>query len=115
MPIIQIILVIFLFFALSRVFLRFRERKLSPVEFIFWTVLFLAAIVGVVLPDETTKIARLVGINRGVDFVIYLSIATLFYLVFRIYIMMENIRHEQTEIIRKIAIENQLPKGSKKK
>lgn len=65
-------------------------------------------------PDQTTKVARFVGINRGVDFIVYVSIATLFYLVFRIYIMLENLRHEMTEIIRKVALENASKKEKKK-
>ena len=106
MPLIQILLILFLLFALSRVVLRFREKTLSPVEFIFWAALFFTAILGIVFPDQITAIAKFAGINRGVDFVIYVSIATLFYLVFRIYIMLENLRHEMTEIIRRVAIES---------
>lgn len=112
---IQIFLVVFLLFALSRVILRFRERTLSPVEFLFWATLFIAAMLGILLPDETTKLAKLVGINRGVDFVVYVSIATLFYLVFRIYVLLENLKHEMTQIVRKIALENASQKSHKKK
>lgn len=108
----QVILVLFLFFALSRVVLRFREKTISPLEFVFWTVLFFAAIVGVAFPDQTTNLARFVGIGRGVDLVIYASIATLFYLVFRIYVLLEGLHHEITELIRQIALnETKYPKG----
>lgn len=104
MAAVQIVLAIFLIFALSRVVLRFRDRKLSPLEFIFWAFLFIAAIIGVSFPDQTTRIAKMVGIGRGVDLVIYGSIVVLFYLVFRIYVMMEGLHHEITELIRKIAL-----------
>ncbi len=105
MTIVQFILLIFLGFALSRVILRFRNSQVSPLEFIFWAIVFLFAIIGVLLPDQITRVAKLVGIGRGVDLITYSSIALLFYLIFRIYILMEDIRHEITILIRKMALE----------
>lgn len=106
MTLIQIILVIFLFFAVSRVVLRFRGGQISPFEFLFWSVVFLAAITGIAFPQGTTDLARLVGIGRGADLVIYISIVVLFYLVFRIYVLLEDVRHEITELIRAMALQN---------
>lgn len=104
MGLLQLLLVVFLVFALSRVWLRFRGGQIRLTEFVFWGLLFTAAMVGVILPGETTRLAVILGIGRGVDLVVYASIATLFYLVFRIYVMMEDIRHEITVLVRKIAL-----------
>ena len=106
MNIVQIFLLVFLLFALSRVVLRFRDRHIKKEEFGFWSILFVSAIAVVAFPNETTSFAKLVGIGRGVDLIVYASIVTLFYLVFRIYVFMEDIRHEITELVRKIALEN---------
>ncbi len=105
MTLIQVVLEIFLIFALSRVVLRFRDRHIKKEEFGFWSILFISAIAVVAFPNETTSFARLVGIGRGVDLIVYASIVTLFYLVFRAYIFMEDLRHEITELVRKIALE----------
>ncbi len=104
--IIQLILLLFLLFALSRVFLRFRGGQIKYKEFIFWSVVFVSAIFGVLFPGETTRLARLFGIGRGADLVIYVSIIVLFYLIFRAYVLMENLSHQITELVRKIALEN---------
>lgn len=106
MTLIQLLLSVFLIFALSRVILRFRGSQLSPLEFLFWSVLFLAALVGIFFPEQTSQLARIFGIGRGADLVTYVSIAVLFYLVFRIYILIENLRHEITSLVRKIGLEN---------
>lgn len=106
MIIIQALLIIFLLFALSRVVLRFQGRQIKATEFIFWAILFTTAIVVTAFPSETTKLANALGIGRGVDLVVYASIVTLFYLVFRIYVQLEDLRHEITEVIRKIALHN---------
>ncbi len=110
MILLQIILLVFLLFALSRVWLRFRDIQISPTEFVFWGLLFTTAVVGVVLPGETTRLAAVLGIGRGVDLVVYASIATLFYLVFRIYVMMEDLRHDITLLVRKIALREKVRK-----
>lgn len=105
MQIVQIVLVVILFFALTRVWLRFKGGQISSLASLFWTAVFSIALVGVLLPNLMTQIARTLGIGRGVDLIVYFSIAILFYLVFRAYVLMENIRHEITELVRKIALE----------
>jgi len=100
----QIILSVFLLFALSRVYLRLKGGQLRLGEFLFWFGLFILALAGVIEPGFTTYVAKLIGIGRGADVVMYGSIALLFYLIFRTNIMIEDLRHEITEAIRKEAI-----------
>ncbi len=71
------------------------------------------ALAGVLAPEFTSYVAQFVGIGRGADVVIYLSIALLFYLIFRISIAIEETRREITELVRKIALENSR-KGKKR-
>ncbi len=104
MSIIQIGLLIFLIFALSRVILRFKSSEVSLTGFIFWFTVFGTAIIFAVFPDLTSIIARGLHVGRGVDTVVYISIALLFYLVFRLYVYLQDIRHEITDIIKKIAL-----------
>ncbi len=108
MAIIQIIFVVFLLFALSRVILRYRGGQVRVTEFFFWSLLFVTAILAVSLPEETGRFADLLGVGRGADLILYASVAVLFYLVFRIYVMLEDIRHEITEVVRKFALDKSL-------
>ncbi|MDP3724821.1 MAG: DUF2304 family protein [bacterium] len=101
---IQWIFIPFALFALSRVLLRLRDGTLSFGFFLFWIVIFSLAFVAVLSPDSTTKVANFLGIGRGVDVVLYASIFLLFYLVFRLYVMMEGVRHEVSELVRQIAL-----------
>ncbi len=101
---VQIILSIFLVFAVSRVLLQMRERRLRLKSFIFWSGVFIAAILGVLKPGITTSIARFFGIGRGADVVLYFSIVVLFYLIFRLTIAIEEIRGEITKIVRELAL-----------
>lgn len=102
--ILQTILILFLIFAVSRVYLQWKNGNLKIVSFIFWVTIFCGAIFGIIQPEVTSKIAKLVGIGRGADVVLYFSVAILFYLLFRLYIYVENLRHEISDIISQLAL-----------
>ena len=66
-------------------------------------------------PNFTTWLANKIGIGRGADAVIYLSLAIIFYLVYRTNVFVENIRQEITELSRKIALEMEENEKKRKK
>lgn len=101
---IQIILGIFLIFALSRVYLRAKSGELRLGEILFWGALFTLALVGVIEPGFTTYLAQKIGIGRGADVVIYSAIALLSYMIFRTNVYLENLKHEITLLTRKMAL-----------
>ncbi|MFA6547704.1 MAG: DUF2304 domain-containing protein [Candidatus Magasanikbacteria bacterium] len=100
MMIIQIILVVFFLFVLFKVLGRFRSGELKGKETIGWIIFWILAIVVVISPNSTTVLAKLLGVGRGVDAVIYLAIALLFFLIFKIFIRLEKIDHQITKIVR---------------
>lgn len=112
---IQILFSVFILFAISRVILRFREKIIAPGVALFWAIVWSAALIGVVLPATTTKIASFFGVGRGVDVIVYISLSLLFYLVFRIYVMIEDLRREITYIVRHVALKNPSKKSSRRK
>lgn len=117
MPIslIQLILGVFLLFALSRVYLRAKGGELRLGEFLFWGGIFAFALVGVIEPMFTNYVASLVGIGRGADVVIYAGIALLSYLIFRTNVLLENVKHEITVLTRRMALyEDEAGKRSRK-
>ena len=101
---VQIVFGAFLLFAVSRVMLRLKDGTLALNNFIFWLGLFIVALIGVVKPELTTILAQKLGINLGSDVVVYASILLMFYLIFRTNILLENLRHDLTELVRKLAL-----------
>lgn len=96
--------VFFLIFAFTRVWLRMREGSIGMGMFIFWIGVWGLALLAVVRPGLTTAAANKLGIGRGVDAAIYISIVLLFYLNFRSNVMLENLRHEITKLTREVAL-----------
>ena len=110
MTIIQILILIFALFALSRAFLRFREKALNRGEFLFWTIIWVSVIVVSVFPDIISMISTAVGIGRGTDFAIYISIIILYYLIYRIYVKIDAHEQAMTMLIREYTIRDNLNK-----
>jgi len=102
---IQLFITLALLWALSRAFLRFKDGGISLGGLLFWFAVWSAAIFTVFYPGFTAYLAKLLGIGRGADVVLYASVIILFYLVFRLHVLLENIRHEITKIVREVALQ----------
>jgi hypothetical protein len=111
MVLLYVLVVLFVLFAWSRAFYRFREKKITSGQFIFWTLLWVGIVSAVFFQGWTVWIASLLGIGRGADLVVYVSIVLIFYLLFRLYVKTENIEQEITRITGQLAVERaRLPK-----
>ena len=106
MEIIQIMILLFSLFALSRVYLNIKKRNLDKLESIFWTLFWISAIIASLLPGLVVNIANLLGVDRGVDLVIYGTLVILAYLIFRIYAYQAKLERDMSKVIRTIAIKN---------
>ncbi len=104
MSLLEIFIIVFAFFAISRVLLRFRDKKVSIAETFFWLCLWLGLITLALIPDLLTIFTKSVGISRPVDFAVYLSLVLLFYLLFRLYVKSETLEQDLTKVVREIAI-----------
>ena len=99
----------FALFALTRVVLRARERKLTWGEMLLWLGVW-AVMIGVIfVPEASSSLAGYLGIGRGIDLVMYVAIVLLFYLLFRLYVRMEQLEHGITLLVREVAFKGLAP------
>lgn len=113
MEIIQIIILIFVLFALSRVFLRIKDKQITAGEGIFWAGIWLLVGILVFIPVIMSAIANFLGIRRGVDLFVYLAIILLFYLMYRVYVKTETIEQEITKVVREVSLKKSKVKRKK--
>ncbi|TAN32757.1 DUF2304 domain-containing protein [Patescibacteria group bacterium] len=102
---IQIFLVIFFVFAMVKVIGRWRGGELSARAAVLWILFWLAGVVVVILPHSTSYFANLLGVGRGVDLAVYLSVALLFFAVFRLTVRIERLNKDITKLTRRTALE----------
>lgn len=97
---IQILSSLFVIFALWRLIVKFRRSELKPSQFILWFVFWLSAGIAFLTPALLTKFANLLGIGRGTDLVLYLAVVVVFYLIFKIFVRLEKMERNITQVIR---------------
>lgn len=83
---------------------RAKQGVISHMEALVWSIAWVGAIAVVLLPQTTDVVARFFGVGRGADFIVYGSVIVLFFLVFKIFIALDKLDHQLTEIVRRDAL-----------
>lgn len=100
---IQIIIILIIIFILLRLVSKFREQEISFLSFLSWFIFWLIAVVIVLYPETTNLLARFLGVGRGADVVIYISLILIFYFIFYITIKLRRTEQEITKLVRKVS------------
>lgn len=101
---IQIVIVLIAAVVVAGAIRRFRKREMSARWFALWVALWVGASIVVLIPKTSERIAAILGVGRGVDVVMYLSIAALFYFMFRIMTRIDRMERDITKIVREVAL-----------
>lgn len=103
---IQVILIIIIVLIVVRSYFQAKHNKISWQEFSLWLVIWLVAALIVIYPRLTSVLADFVGVGRGADLVIYISVVMLFYLIFRLLMRIENMEKDITKLVRELSFKN---------
>lgn len=87
--------------------LRFREGKMSLGMLFVWSIIWIILIGLSIYPEATGFFAGITGIGRGLDVILILGLIGCYYLIFRIYNMIENIEQEITHLVREMALKRE--------
>lgn len=102
----QIILILVFTFFIIKTSLKYKNKEVSFFEFFGWVVFWFVGLVLSVKPDTASYFAKILGIGRGVDLVIYIALLILFYMQFRMVLRLEKNNREITRLTRERALEN---------
>lgn len=103
---IQFILIVILVLIIVRSLWQWQSKKITGREFGWWLVIWLVAIIIIARPNIASFLAIKVGVTRGVDLVVYVSIIVIFYLLFRLLMRQEKIDKEITKIVSALALKD---------
>lgn len=101
---IQIALTAVFGFLVLRVLAATRRGRIRWPRALLWAVVWSAGLVAVWFPETTTRMARLIGVGRGADAILYVSIALLSYLVFRLYVLLDRQEQALTRLVSELAL-----------
>lgn len=111
---IQFILILVIVLIVFRLIYKLKIKDIGLGQFFGWLAVWLIAIFIIWYPEVTTYLATRVGIGRGVDLVIYVSIIVIFYLMFKLLLKIEKIEKQITQIVRYDSLKNIIPHEDKK-
>ena len=110
---IKIILLIFILFVVVRTVFRFSKKEIRGRELLAWLVFWVLVGLAVALPQTTDLFAAKVGVSRGADLLVYISVLVLFYLVFKVLVKLEKIERQMTEVVRGKALKQESNESKK--
>ena len=85
--------------------LRLKNNKMSVGMAFLWIIIWLVVIWVSIFPNSTNTFATLTGIGRGLDLVLIIGLIGGYYLIFKMYSMIENMDKEITLLVREIALQ----------
>ena len=106
MLIIQALLILFFLLAIFKVIGRYRGHELSLRAVGMWLIFWVVAGVVVLQPNSTAYFAKLVGIGRGADLVVYCSVVAIFFIIFRLMIKIDRLDRQLTKVTRELALKD---------
>ncbi|HXG58326.1 MAG TPA: DUF2304 domain-containing protein [Thermoanaerobaculia bacterium] len=81
------------------------RRRLGRGPATAWILLWIASAASIAHPDALVIVARILGIGRGADLVLYLSILFMFAGFFAVYLRLRRLESHITTIVRHLAID----------
>ncbi|HEX4452151.1 MAG TPA: DUF2304 domain-containing protein [Kofleriaceae bacterium] len=82
----------------------FLRRNRLPLHIVTVFALLAVAAVAVVSPDLTQRAAELVGVGRGTDLVLYLSVVSMSFILIHYYSKFVELQRKLTDMTREVAI-----------
>ncbi len=103
----QIIALIIIAFFLARLYWQKQKNYIGLNEFLFWLIFWiLAALLVIGLKFIDRLVADLGFSGSGIEVLLYLSVAALFYFIFRLRLKLEKIEKDLTLIVKDIALKD---------
>lgn len=102
----QIIIGAIVLFIVYRTIRTYQQGNLTRIFALIWLTFWGVVLFFLFQQGLLSKIANFLGVWRGVDLALYLSVITIFYLLFRFSASLEEVNQKITQIVRREALDN---------
>lgn len=101
----QIIAFLVISYFLIKLIVQKKNKQVGGLEFLFWLLFWCSAGLLIALIKEIDSLVAFLGFSAtGINALLYLSVAILFYLIFKLRLKLEKTEREITKIVREIAL-----------
>ena len=70
----------------------------------FWLLIWSAVLLVIFGTPIIDALSKPIGVGRGIDLVVYISIMMLFYIIFQLHMKIDKLERNVTKLVRKIAL-----------
>lgn len=103
----QIVAIIIIFFFIIKLNNQKKKKEISRNEFSLWLSFWLLALLAIIFIKQIDSLVHFLGFSgSGINFLIYLAVMALFYLVFRLRLNIAKLDKNLTEVVRIVTINN---------
>lgn len=93
-------------FLLGKIVQQYYRKEITAWELVFWACFWILSGILLLVIRKIDVVAQFFGVERAIDLLVYVAIASLFYFVYRIYVKLEKIERDITKVIRNSALKN---------
>lgn len=103
----QVIAVLIIAFFVLKLNTQKKKKEISNNEFYLWLTFWLVALIAIIFIRQIDTFVNMLGFSgSGINFLIYLAVMALFYLVFRLRLNIAKLDKNLTEVVRIVTINN---------
>jgi len=101
----QIIAILIIAFFLSRVWQQKNKNQINKNEFTFWLIFWTVAGLAIVFIKTIDKLIMFLGFSgSGINFLFYIAVMILFYLIFKMRLRIVRLEKQITDVVREVAL-----------
>lgn len=101
----QLIALIFIFLFIARLLQQKNNKQISGNEFVFWLFFWGLGALAIIFIRQLDQLLGLLGFSgSGINFLLYLAVLSLFYLVFKLRLKISQLEKNLTDLTREIAL-----------
>ncbi|MBO7241364.1 MAG: DUF2304 family protein [Methanobrevibacter sp.] len=104
----QFLLIIATIIVIIYFYRRLRVKKITPATFVLWVLVCIVVNFFAFAPRFSDPLAGFFGFGRGLDLLLVLGYALLVYAIFRLYVKIDELNRNTTELVRAVAIKDEV-------
>lgn len=85
-----------------------RVKKITPATFCLWVLVCLIVNFFAFSPKLSDPLAGFFGFGRGLDLLLVLGYSLLVYAIYRLYVKIDELNRNMTELVRSMAIKDEI-------
>ncbi|MDO8592969.1 MAG: DUF2304 family protein [bacterium] len=103
----QITALIIIAFFLAKLYWQKQKNQIGINEFVFWLIFWLLAALLIIGLKFIDRLVAYLGFSgTGIEVLLYLSVAALFYFVFRLRLKLEKIEKDISKLVKSLALKD---------